>query len=168
MAAKKYLKLNNTNGRVAEQSATIVSAGVANEGDIVALDSTGRIDVSVLPIGVGPDFLSAVTSENVSSGDYVNVFNNAGTITVRRADQSNDRAAHGFVKAGVTSPAAAIVFFEGPNENRSGLTLGARYFLNTVGGVTATPPTTGLLQFLGIAVASTTLNTDIDQEIERN
>ena len=49
--AKKYLKYNS-NGDIALQEATVQSNGNSNAGEIVALDSQGRIDVSVLPTGV--------------------------------------------------------------------------------------------------------------------
>lgn len=165
MAAKKYLNLNTTTGRTETKSATVVSAGVANDGDIVALDSTGKIDVTVLPIGVGPDVKTVETTENLVGGKYVNFFNASGTTKVRLADASNDRPAHGFVKNAYTTGQNSIVYFEGPNDDLSSLTPGKRQYLDTAGGTTETPRTTGLHQLLGVAVDDTTINTDIDDEI---
>lgn len=161
--ADKYKTL--TNGRDTMVSATVTSAGVANAGQIVGLDSTGKLDVTLLPVGVGPDVASLVTSENLSPGYYVNIYSNSGTPTARRADASNDRPAHGFVKASTTSGATAIIYFEGPNTDLSGLTPGARYYLSTGGAATATVPVSPgslILQFLGIAVSTASINTDID------
>jgi hypothetical protein len=158
--ANKYIAL--VSGKLTNVEATVSSAGAGDAGEIVALDSNGRLDVSVLPVGVGPDVAILASSENLSAGDYVNIYDNGGTPTVRLADASNGRDAHGFVKAATTSPANATVYFEGPNMDLSGLTVGARVYLDTVGGVTETPRTTGIHQFLGIAIDETIVNTDID------
>lgn len=157
-------------GEITEVEATIVTTGVAQAGDVVALDSTGHLDPSLLPTGVGPDILVATTSENLSAGNYVNIYLNAGVATVRKADNSNSRYAHGFVKAATLSGANATVYFEGANDALSGLTIGSRYYLGTAGAPTATAPTLvgGALftQFLGIAVATTSVNTDIADYIK--
>lgn len=158
--ANKYIAL--LSGKLTNTEATVVSAGAGDAGEIVALDASGKIDVSVLPVGVGPDVKSLVTSANLAAGEYVNIYDNAGTPTARLADASNGRDAHGFVKAATTSPAAATVYFEGTNSDLSGLTIGGRVYLDTVGGITQTPRTTGVHQFLGIAISATEVNTDID------
>jgi hypothetical protein len=158
--ANKYLEL--VDGKKANKEATVVSTGASEAGEIVALDSSGRLDPSVLPVGVGPDVKAAETTENLIAGDYVNFFNDGGTEKVRLADASNGRDAHGFVKAPFNTAATATVYFEGPNDALTGLTPGARQYLNTAGKVTATPRTTGLHQFLGVAVSPTAINTDID------
>ena len=61
--------------------------------------------------------------------------------------------------------ANATIYFEGANDDLSGLTPGARQYLSTAGGRTQTVPTTGLLQCLGIAISATEINTDISEEI---
>lgn len=163
MAAKKYIEL--LNGKLAQKVSTVVSTGAPNDGDIVSLDANGKLDLSVLPTGVGPDVFVALASENLSGGDYVNIWDDAGTAKVRLADNSNGRDAHGFVLASVISGANATVYFEGGNSGLSGLTPGARYFLDTSGGATLTPPAfpaASISQFLGIAISATTINTDID------
>lgn len=158
--AKKYIEL--LNGKLANKEATVASAGAANSGEIVALDSTGKIDVSVLPVGVGPDVKLLETSEDLLAGQYVNIFDVSGTPKVRLADASNGRDAHGFVKEAYLSGATATVYFEGPNDDLSALTVGGRCYLNTAGTVTQSPRSTGIHQFLGIAVTATEINTDID------
>lgn len=164
--ADKYQTL--VNGRETMQEATVASSGAPSAGEIVALDSSGRLDVSVLPVGVGPDVASIIASENLVAGDYINIYNNAGTPNARKADATNDRPAHAFVKEAFSSAEEATVYFEGPNDDKSGLTPGARYYLAAAGGVTASPPSSPtyvIHQFLGIAVNATTINTDIDDEI---
>jgi hypothetical protein len=164
--ADKYQAL--INGRETLVEATVISTGVPQAGDIVGLDGTGRIDVSVLPVGVGPDVALITASEALASGDYVNIYNNAGVANVRKADASNDRPAMGFVKASVLISDPATIYFEGPNDAKTGLTIGSRYYLSTAGGATPTVPATPtaiISQFLGIAISATAINTDIEDAI---
>lgn len=161
--ADKFIELSS--GKLRQREATVQSTGVSEAGDIVALDGTGRLDPSVLPVGVGPDVKILEASENLGAGDYVNIWNDGGTEKVRLADSTNSRDAHGFVKEAVTTGNDATVFFEGPNNNLSGLTPGARQYLAASGGTTETPPAAPanqIHQFLGIAVDANTINTDID------
>jgi len=162
--ADKYQTLSS--GREIMREATVVSTGAPEAGDIVALDGSGKLDPSVLPTGVGPDVSSIVVNEagGLAAGDYVNIFDNAGTPNVRLADASNDRPAHGFVKSAFANAATALVYFEGPNDALSGLTAGQRQYLGAAGNPTTTPPVlpgSVIHQFLGIAVNATTINTDI-------
>lgn len=162
----KYLSIG-ADGRDTEIEATATSTGVAEAGKIPALDGTGRLDPSLMPVGVGPDVSNLEATENISSGKYVNIWDDGGTPKVRLADNSNDRPAHGFVKDTVLSGANVNVFFEGPNLNVTGRTPGARQFLGVNGGVTETRPVAPaalIVQFLGIAVSTTAINTDIDDE----
>lgn len=101
----------------------------------------------------------ATASEDLASGAFVNVWNNAGTPNVRNADAdaAQQYEVVGWTDAGCASGQTAVVRSAGINSGLSGLTTGNRYYLsNTVpGGVTATAPaTTGeLVQVLGIAVS---------------
>lgn len=162
--AQKPLQL--VNGKITQVEATVVSAGAGDAGEVVALDSSGKIDVSVLPVGVGPNVKVILASENIGAGKYVNIFDNTGTPNVRLADNSNSREAHGFLLDAVVAAANATVYFEGTNNDLSGLTAGARQFLATAGGVTATPPTFAggatISQLVGSAISATEIDTDID------
>lgn len=62
MAAKSFLRL--VNGVITATPATVTSAGAANDGDLVALDSSGKLDASVLPTGI-----------EFSESDYQKVLN---------------------------------------------------------------------------------------------
>lgn len=168
MSAKKYLKHNV--GDVTEQAATVVSSGAPNDGDIVALDSTGRLDLSVLPTGIGADVANIVASEALAAGDFVNIYNNAGVANVRKADASSasgGKRAVGYVIAAVSSGGTATVYFVGRNSALTGLTPGSRYFLSatTPGAATTTVPSgTGqLVQGVGFSVSATEINVDIDE-----
>lgn len=160
--ADKYLRHDPTKpGVVTELEATVVSAGAGNAGDIPALDAGGHLDVSVLPTGVGADVAVLPSSENLAAGDLVNIWNDAGTAKVRKADASAyGTEAHGFVKAAVTSPADATVYFEGSNDQVTGLTAGPVFLSETAGGVTNTAPS-GLgvvVQRVGFATGATAIN----------
>lgn len=162
--AQKPIQL--VNGKFTQVEATVVSAGAGDAGEVVALDSSGKIDVSVLPTGVGPNVKVILASEAIGAGKYVNVWDNGGTPNIRLADNSNGREAHGFVKDAVASAANGTVYFEGTNDDLSALTPGARQYLGTAGGVTATPPTFGggaaIHQLVGSAISATEIDTDID------
>lgn len=165
--AQKPLQL--VNGKITQVEATVVSAGAGDAGELVALDSSGHLDVSVLPTGVGPNVKLILASEDIGAGKYVNIYNNAGTENVRLADNSNSREAFGFVLDAVTTGNMATVYFEGTNNDLGGLTPGARVYLGTAGGVTATPPTFAggatIFQLVGNAISATEVDTDIDDLI---
>lgn len=157
-------------GRTKQILATVISAGAGNAGDIVALDSTGRLDESVLPLGIGADTSQAVASETVGAGKFVNYHDDGGTFSVRLADNSNGRHADGFVLEEFAAAATATVYpLDGTNAELAGLTIGARYWLGTAGGVTATPldetdvaNANKVSQYLGVAKSATELITDDD------
>jgi hypothetical protein len=154
MAGNKYLSTGAT-GAPTEIAANDTSAGAGDAGKLVALNASGLIDNSMLPAPTGDGTITADASENLSAGNFVNIFDDGGTIAVRLADNSNGRQADGFVLSPVTSGNPATVYgISQINTGLSGLTLGARYFLGTAGGVTATVPSAGagvLVQTLGVA-----------------
>lgn len=157
MAAKKFLR--NVTGRITEILGVTVSTGVPNDGDIPALDATGRLDASMMPVGITPSAKVIVASESLSAGDAVNVHNSGGA-RARRADATDPaKYAHGFVLTSVLAAANATVFFEDINTASSGLTPGDRLYLSntTPGGVTTTPPSaTGqIVQAIGVAMSAT-------------
>lgn len=154
--------INLENGKLKQNDAINISTGASDVDKIVKLDSTGRISDTMMPVGLAADVKVLVTSEDLTAGQYVNIWNDGGTEKVRLADATNGRDAHGYVKAAFLTAANATVYFEGANDDLSGLTPGARYYLDAAGAVTATPRTTGLHQFVGIAISPTEINTDID------
>jgi hypothetical protein len=167
--ADKYLSLSG-NDKI-EVEATDSSAGAGDAGEIVALDAAGLIALNMLPVGVGPDVKNLASFENLSAGDLVNVFNDGGTEKVRKADATTaGKEADGFVLAAVTAPTAVDVYFEGVLTGLSGLTRGAKQFLDTTaGGLTETAPTTtgNIYQFVGRAVSDTELAFESGEGITR-
>ncbi len=72
----------------------------------------------------------------------MNIRDDAGASKVRKADASESRSAHGYVKAGAASGANASVCLEGVNDQVSGLAPGEAW-LGNAGAVTQTPPVSG-------------------------
>lgn len=154
-------------GKTKLKEATVTSTGAAQAGDVVGLDSSGKLDPSVLPIGVGPDVKILEATEDLGSGDYVNIWDDGGTAKVRLADNSNMREAHGWVKAAFLTGASATVYFEGPNDAAPVALAGQRAYLGTAGGVLVVPLNSAtesnkIHQLLGTYVDVSTINTDID------
>lgn len=160
MAGKSFLR--QVAGGLAEILGIQTSAGAGNAGDIPALDSTGRLDMTMMPVGIAAETVTCVTSENLTAGCYVNLYNDAGTLTARKADASAaGKPADGFVLAATTSPASATVYLASQtNTQVTGLTPGTTYYLDpaTPGGATLTAPTGvgKVSQVLGKSLTATT------------
>ena len=158
MAAKKFLRL--VNGVLTEILGVQTSAGAGNAGDLVSLDDTGRINNSMMPVGIGADTATITASETLAAGDWVNVWNGAGA-KVRKADATTaGKEAHGFVMSAVTSGNPATVYFEGTNTQVTGQTPGPVYLQTTAGaGGTTIPSASGnVVQQIGVAVSATAVN----------
>ena len=158
MAAKKFLRL--VNGVLTEIFGVQTSAGAGNAGDLVSLDDSGRIDNSMMPVGIGADTSTITASETLAAGDWVNVWNDSGA-KVRKADATTaGKEAHGFVLAAVTSGNPATVYFEGTNTQVTGQTPGPVYLQTTAGTGGATIPSASgnVVQSIGVAVSATAVN----------
>lgn len=149
------------------------SAGVPDANQIVSTDATGRIHSSLLPPGIGDSSVTAEASEALDAGDFVELWDDAGVIKARLADNTNNRPAHGFVKtaAGLAEVATVLRLGE-ENDQISGLVVGTDYFLGTAGAartwaqIQAAPFASGhLIQFLGKASDDTVLPTATEQVI---
>lgn len=164
----KFIKLNG--GRLQEESGVTVSAGAADAGRLPQLDASGRLDNSVMPVGIGADTASIQASEALAAGDFVNIHNVSGAPRVRKADAATSgKEAHGFVLAAVSSGANATVYFEGQNTQVTGKTPGARQYLSptTPGATTETPPSAAgqVVQFVGVAISATSITTEIEDGV---
>ena len=159
MAGNKYLK--NSSGTITEQEASQSSAGAGDAGKIVALDATGKIDSTMMPTGIGADTALISASENLTAGDFVNIYNSSGA-KCRKADASTSgKEAHGFVLSGVTSGNNATVYFEGSNTQVTGQTPGVVFLSASVpGAATSTAPSAAgnVVQRIGFATGTTAIN----------
>lgn len=169
MAAKKFLR--NSAGVLTEVAGVQTSAGAGNAGDIPSLDDTGRFDNSMMPAGFGAETITLVASEALTAGDFVNIFDDAGTTKVRKADASGGIAkkADGYVLANVLIAGNATVYYGNVNNQKSGLTKATRQYLSgsTPGGTTETAPTTAayIVQVLGKSTIATEMVVEIQDPI---
>lgn len=158
--ADKHLAV--VGGQTMEREAITTSAGGADAGKHVATNGSGKIDTTLLPDGVGEDARTFVCSENLAAGEVVSIWNDSGTAKVRKADASNGRLARAYVKNSYTSGQTATVYFDGTNDDLSGLTPGLDYYLSgtTAGAVTSTAPSTSghVVQRVGFALSATELS----------
>ena len=136
------------------------SAGAADAGKLAMLDANGRLDSTMMPVGIGADTTSIQASEALAAGDFVNIHDSSGA-RVRKADAASGKPVHGFVLSAVSSGAMATVYFEGTNNQVTGMTPGDVFLSATTPGLaTGTAPTGSgqLVQCLGVAVGATAIN----------
>lgn len=173
MAIQKIMKL--TTDGYEEFTPIQQSTGVADAGKVAVLSATGQWDASTMPDGVGADIQVAPAYENLSAGDWVNLFLDTGNVLkVRKADAALGFAkpAIGYVKDTVTIGENASVYTSGFNTQVTGLTVGSYYYLsNTIPGkmMTTIPgeATNHIRQRLGYAVSPTSLLVKITEPIKR-
>lgn len=158
----KYL--SSIAGNLTETAALVTSAGAGDAGKIPGLDAAGRLDVTLMPTGLGADTAVITTSEAVAAGDFVNIHDASGPKVRKASAAAVTTKAHGFVLAGFASGAAAAVYFEGTNTAVTGLTAGDVWLsTSTPGGVQATAPTVAgqIQQRVGVAVSATAINAGV-------
>lgn len=154
--------LDKVGGVTTQQSAINTSAGAGDAGKIAKLDSTGRWDDSMMPVGIGPEIATVTTTEDLAAGDFVNIYASTGA-KCRKADATTaGKEANGFVLASTTSGQDATVYFSSnTNTSLSGMTPGSKYYLSTTAGqaTTTAPSASGnVVQYLGKASSATELN----------
>lgn len=157
MAVEKYLQIGAT-GITTEKAAIDSGTGAPDAGKIPALNADGLIDPTMLPAGLGQDFVVAKAIEALAENDVVTIYL-SGTLNTRLADATDEtKPAHGYVTAAVEMNADATIRLNGVLPGAA-LTPGARYFLSAAvpGGVTDTAPaaTGNILQVVGVAVSET-------------
>lgn len=166
MAGQRFLA--RVGGKFKQLQALVQSAGSADAGKVVALGDDGRLDESMMPLGIGAAVDILPASEALGAGEFVNIWSDAGVASVRKADNSNGRPADGFVKDAFAGSVDAVVYpLDGVNPSLTGLAPGADYWLGTAGTVTDTPLDEAdgangnkISQYLGKALSATELRTD--------
>ena len=105
----------------------------------------------------GPNSYTATASTALTAGQFVSLWDNGGTLSVRPADSSLGYEADGYVTASYSSSATATVYTEGSNNSVTGATVGP-VFLSTSGGFTSSMPSApALVQVLGFASSSSSI-----------
>lgn len=150
----------NSNGILDD---TVINAsttgGLPNANKIIKAKADGTLDVTFLPSGVGVETEVIPASEALSAGNAINKWIDTGVLKVRKAD-ANGKPADGFVKASVSSGADATVYITGANDAVTGLTPGRIFLSATAGAYSSTPPAEGsglIHQELGFANSATFL-----------
>ncbi|MGV8917847.1 MAG: hypothetical protein ACOH2R_08615 [Pseudomonas sp.] len=163
MAAQGFLA--RVAGKTKQLFGIQTSAGSGDAGKLIAAGDDGKLDESFLPTGIGANSVVAPATEAFSAGNFVNLWDQGGTIGARLADNSNNRPAHGYVKEVVSSGSNATVYrLNTINAELSGLVAGSEYWLGVAGAVMVTPldplvDTGKTDQYLGIASSDTELVT---------
>jgi hypothetical protein len=165
--ADKYIKQES--GMLKEVEATDVSTGTSEAGDVVALNPQGKIDESMLPTGIGADVAVIEASEDLNAGDVVNIYDDAGSPKCRKADATTiGKKAHGFVLAATLTGEDASIYFEGTDDQVTGIPIGELFLSTTPGQVTNLAPSgTGqIVQHVGVGISATSFNFEESQSIE--
>ncbi len=159
MAGQAFVVIDDTTQSMAEKRATQVG-GVGNENQIPALDATGRLAESMLPVGVSAEVKVGNAFEAIAANALVYIRTD-GTVANATAAVGGQYA-KGWSKEAVSVGNPVTIYFEGTLTGLSGLTVNATYFLSSTvaGGITTTPPTAAgtLWQEVGTAISATELN----------
>lgn len=111
------------------------------------------VDVSFEVQNVVTQQITAIAGENLNGHTAV-YFGPAGTLL--KADSSLLKPATGYIRDSVSIGEPVALYLPGSCINGfSSLTLEATYYLSTLGQLTTTPPSTGILQALGTPKSST-------------
>lgn len=161
MATKKYVIVNTSGGSPFTQESTVdTSAGAGDSGKIPSLDTSGKLDLSFMPSGVGGDTRTVTAGETLAAGDLI--YLDSAPEAFKADANADTKAAIGFVLSGITAAATGTAYFgSGMITGLSGLTAGAKYYLSasTPGGITTTKPSGSgdIIQQVGVAVSATEL-----------
>lgn len=165
--ADKYLKRDDASGVTTEVEATDTSAGVADAGEVVALNAAGEIDGTMLPANVGNTFKTVDAAVGLSANELVYI-DGSGEADLASAAVAGNPAC-GFAATTEIANDPVQILMEGIIGGFAGLTPGARQYLSDTvpGGITATPVTgtAKLHQFVGKAVSTTEINFEPDDAI---
>lgn len=166
MAGGRYL--DRVSGVTTQERAINTSAGAGDADKLARLDSSGKFDASFMPAGFGAETIVLPTDEDLIAGDYVNIFDDTGTATARKADNSNGRRAHGIVLEASTAPANATIYYgQTVTDDYTSLTPGGTCWLGTNGRATQTAPSgSGVLsQEVGFASDDTDIAVQISEPV---
>lgn len=156
----KYIKY--VSGELTEINTVNSSSGAADADKIPALGADGKLSLTMMPSGIGNDVKTILASEALTAGNKINLWNDGGTLKMRKADAATGKRVDGFVLEAVSSGANGVCYFTGINNQLSGLTIGATYWLSdtTPGAITNTaivPADGKISQKVGVALSATEL-----------
>ena len=149
------------------QSSTAILNDSVVTGDTVT-DALNNIQQQIDALGSSAPLEAA---ELINAGQFVNIFNDTGTLKLRLADHRyDDRYASGYIKETVNPGEATSVYKTGLNPYLTGLTAGETYCLGTSGNVLRDAdlpswPTLRVRQVLGEAINTGTLDCMVDNPL---
>ncbi|QVQ57101.1 hypothetical protein ELBI_96 [Anabaena phage Elbi] len=149
------------NGSQTLFTAIAASTGATDSNKIIATNANGLIDESFLnsSSSTNSDAIECLCVENILSGQFVNIFSDAGVAKVRKSDNLNGKITNGFILENKETDELAIVYLKGENNGLSGLTPGEMYFTGVDGNPTLTPPYSNgsFVQKVGYAIDENTI-----------
>ena len=168
MATNSKFFLTLANGQRILATAIGTSAGAGDADKIIHTGADGRIDATFLPNGIALLVRSIEVTETLVAGDFVNIYDSSGPKVRKAVATDPAKFCNGFVLDGASS-GSIDVYLSGLNTQLTGLTPGAKYYLDTTAGDAVTPGPTevdgNISQFLGSAVSATELLFESDDDI---
>lgn len=146
------------NNKYQEYVAKDISTGPADAGQLVALNAAGQLSDTMMPTGFVAEVGTALASEALAAGNWCNVYNNAGTPNVRKADASvAGKQANAFVLGSFANGVTATFYVAGINNAVTGQVAGPVFLSTTPGGSQTTAPTVAgqVAQQIGEAISAT-------------
>jgi len=169
MATQKFLTIDATGKQQLVDAGVTTSSGSADAGKVPVLKADGTLDSTLFGAGISGDSTMLPASENLTAGNFVNIWDDTGVFKVRKADATTyGKQAVGFVLDSILATESVKVYFEGTNTAVTGVAAGNVYLHTTAGGFTATPPTTtgNVIQKIGIGISATSINVEFAEPIE--
>lgn len=145
---------------------------MANPDIVVILDP--QVDVLETPAEQGPPGPTAVPSlsvkagENLLAGDFVNLYNDAGFVKIRKATAATlGYEATGWIGADTLSGNWATMYFSYINPFQTSISPGPVFLSTTPGQATATAPSgsTQVVQRIGYALGATGISFQFSEPI---
>ena len=150
-----------SNGRIADtimsRQPIGMSSGGADTGNIPVLNSSGFLDNSLLPVGVGNNTYVVKAAVALAADKLINVYSDVGELKARLADATLGRQADGFTKNPVAVGELFTLYSEGPMAGDNLAQMALPVWLGQAGLQTRTPSTTPghILQRVGTGISST-------------
>jgi len=164
----RTIQYRDTQANIEADSAALEEGGFAYATDLgqIGIYTGGAWEW----VGGAAISITATAGENLAEGDLVELYNNGGTLTARKATCATWYKAEGFVLDTITSGNTGTIYLSGTVTGLAGLTPGAKQFLSTNGDVTETATNTSgyIIQEVGVALSATTMIFRPQEAIELN
>lgn len=142
-----------------------VSAPVSNSGTAITL-SLDEISGLIVMNGALTANTHSYTAGETVSGDQI-VYVASGEVFKADSATTPAGAVVGMTRQAATAGNPVLVLTSGRVTGLVGLTPGANYFLGSAGAIATTPPASGLLQSVGVALDASTLVLQLGQPFVR-